>query len=721
MAQVTDELAVSGAASLVERGSYQFWCVEVPTAEKRWYNFYKDGDRVVDRFMLDSNGEHQDKYNILYSSTETMRPSLYAQTPKVQVKTRGRDSTDPMQATIAMAIERMGQYAVEKVNFDAVIESVVMDFCLSGIGAAWVRYDPKFTKDGEDVYVADGMSVDHVHYRDFFTGFGRTWAEVPWVGRRVFFTKKAAALRFGKEKADQLKYTYNKASHAERSDEKESYKHQAIVYELWDKETGKAYWFAKDVGALLDEKIDPLKLEGFFPCPEPVRAVWSTKNFIPKSLYSQYRSQAAQMDAITNRIRMLTDALKVRGVYDGSQTQLGQLLSGSGNKMIPIENMMALIANGGMDKAIQWLPLEHIVQCLSELYKQREILKNEAYEITGFSDIVRGVSKASETLGAQQIKADWATGRLKAMQRQVQRFCRDLIRIMVEVSCEQFSLETVLEYTGVQIPQETPEERQAAIAAMQAGQQPPPSQAQIVQQQAEAVYKILQEQKLRGALLGIETDSTILPDEQKERQDRMEFLGQVGAFLQQAGPMALQFPDMRGLLGAIMMFVIRTFPASRPLEKEFEEFTKKLQQQPATSPDGEQGGGDSGEAAAKSATETAQIKAQSDAQKTAADNQMKKYEIDQKMAVEREKMQRDHEYRMAQLALEREKMGIEKVKLIDGIGAADEAREDAAIARESETAMRRDEQADKMDLEGKKLESQDKALDAKAKAKDKKA
>jgi hypothetical protein len=45
-----------------------------------------------------------------------------------------------------------------------------------------------------------------------------------------------------------------------------------------------------------------------------------------------------------------------------------------------------------------------------ELYKARDIVKKEIYEITGFSDIVRGQSKASETLGAQQIKAGLGVG-----------------------------------------------------------------------------------------------------------------------------------------------------------------------------------------------------------------------------------------------------------------------------------------------------------------------
>ena len=47
------------------------------------------------------------------------------------------------------------------------------------------------------------------------------------------------------------------------------------------------------------------------------------------------------------------------------------------------------------------------------LYQQREQIKAVIYELTGLSDIARGASKASETLGAQQLKSQWGSIRLK--------------------------------------------------------------------------------------------------------------------------------------------------------------------------------------------------------------------------------------------------------------------------------------------------------------------
>jgi hypothetical protein len=181
-----------------------------------------------------------------------------------------------------------------------------------------------------------------------------------------------------------------------------------------------------------------------------------------------------------------------------------------------------------------------------------------------------------------------------------------------------------------------------------------------MQQMFKAVVKMVRSDKLRCAAVGIETDSTILPDEQKERQDRMQFLSSMGAFLQQAGPMAMQFPDMRGLLGGIMMFTLRTFSASRPLEKEFESFQKKLEAMPPTPPPGQ---GDNGQAAAQSAQNIAGIKAQTDTQIAGQQDQTKRYEIDQKAQGEAARYKLDHDYRMAQLQLQSKQVDLERQKL----------------------------------------------------------
>lgn len=692
------------------------WADEITKAEKRFGVFWRAGSNVVDRYRLErENSEadiYQDRYNILYSSTETTKPSLYAQTPKVQATRRHRDRTNETVTAATLLLEVAGQYALEEVDFDGVMKNVVQDYLLPGMGQAWVRYTPQFRRkpgandndEGEEELTFQGMDVDYVHYKDFLTGVGRTWKELPWVARRVYFTYDMAKARFGEEKAKRLKYSFRPEDDGNGNrDFAGNGGWQSIIWEIWDKTNRQVVWYSTDYGPdVLDERKDPLRLKNFFPCPEPIRAVWTTRTFIPKAFYGQYKAQAEELDNITERVRYLTQALRVAGVYDGSQTQLAQLLTGKGNKMIPIEAWAMFAQQGGMRGSIDFFPIKEVAEVLASLLQQRDVVKAEIYEITGFSDIVRGVSKASETLGAQKIKSDWASGRLRDMQKEVQRFCRDIIRIMTEIMSEHFSETSLALYAGFDPPEVTPEEQAAAAQytaqlvqyqaqsaippqpgqqPMQMPQKPPPTAQQQAIQAFQQTVQLLKNEKERCATIGIETDSTIMPDEAAEREDRMAFLASAGAFLQQAGPMALQFPDMRGLLGAILMFVIRTFRASRPLEKEFEEFTKKLAAAPPQNPNGEQTG-DNGEAAAQAQVQGEQLKQQTAQQTAQLDDQTKRYEIDAKIQLEREKMQNEHQYKMAELALREREVRVKEAEL--GI-REQEAVADAQLAQQDQS------------------------------------
>lgn len=737
-AQVVKSQEAKPDAATNRRG---YWDEEIRKGIARYRIFRERGDQVQDRYRLErANGNsdqdlYRDRYNILYSSTETAKPSLYAQTPKVQAQRRHKDRNNDTVLNAVMMLEAAGQYALEEVDFDGVMKNVIQDFLLPGMGVAWVRYAPVFGKrksdndnEADQEYLSfEGMDVDYVHYCDFITGVGRVWKELPWIARRVYFTREKAEARFGKDVANKLQYSFrpnddgngNKAFAGNGG-------FQAIIWEIWDKVNRKVIWYSEDYASDVIEEInDPLHLKDFYPCPEPIRAVWTTRTFIPKAFYSQYKAQAEELDNITERIRWLTQALRVCGVYDSSQPAIGTMLNATGNRLIPVDNWAMFAERGGIKGAIDYFPIKEVSDVLANLLQQREVVKGEIYEITGFSDIVRGVSKASETLGAQQIKNEWAGGRLRDWQKEVQRFCRDIIRIMSEIMAEHFSTDSWALYAGFEPPEITPEEQSAAaqyatqLAQYQQSltliqipgqppvsppQKPPPTMQQVAVQQFEAAVNMLKDERQRCAQIGIETDSTIMPDEIKEREDRMQFLSSAGAFLQQAGPMAMQYPDMRGLLGAIMMFTIRTFRSSRPLEKEFEEFTKKLQSQPPMPAPGQEGkGADNGEAAAQAQVQTEQLKQQGEQAKIQAQQQeasskaeLEKYKIDTEAAIERERMAMEAQYKERELSIKERELALREAEL--GIKVRQ---------TETDTALRADDQVHRQQMDQRQADSGD--------------
>ncbi len=583
------------------------WAGELADAKKRFRTFWEDGDTVVDAYRLQksdgNNAGYKDKYNILYSSTETMRPNLYAASPRTMVKLRSTDTATDIARAGALLLEGCIEYVKQEEDFDEIMNNVVEDYMLPGIGTAWVRYDATFTdatdsagnkipdpsgeKDKYQQVLLDEMvKMEYVYWQDFLVGTARTWSQVPWVAKRLWLTKAAATSRFGAEIANKLSYASRDYGDKRNS---ENVGKTAEAWEIWDKLTGKVYWYAEGVPSLLDTKDDPLRLKNFFPCPRPLRAISNTRTMVPKALYSQYKAQAETLNTQTRRIRLLSEALKVTGIYDGSQKVIADALNpAAGNRMIAVDNWAMMAANK-IEGSVQFFPLDAVASALNELLKAREVCKNEIYEITGFSDIMRGISKASETLGAQNIKSNVASARIRKMQSEVQRFARDMLAMVGEITAEHCSPETIALFSGIGIP--TAEEIQANPDIGQ--------QLKVF----EAATKFIANEAMRVSSIDIETDSTLLNDTEQEREDRAKFLAAAGAFLQQAVPAMEASPELGPLLGDLLMFTVRSFPSSRTIEASFEAVQRKMQQNAA------QGDQDKNGEKAKQATEQARVQA----------------------------------------------------------------------------------------------------------------
>jgi hypothetical protein len=132
--------------------------------------------------------------------------------------------------------------------------------------------------------------------------------------------------------------------------------------------------------------------------------------------------------------------------------------------------------------------------------------------------------------------------------------------------------------------------QQAAARAQQMGQpappppQMPPQLEQMMQQPTiDEVVQLLRNDSIRGFQIDIETDSTIEPDEDAEKQRRMEFVQMIGGFLQQAGAMAQQNPMLVPVMVETLLFAARGFRAGRQLESTLEQVGAQLSEA-ATAP-----------------------------------------------------------------------------------------------------------------------------------------
>ncbi len=656
------------------------------------------------------------KFNVLWSNVQTLKPLLFSRPPKPVVERRHQDR-DPSGRVASQVLERCLSFQIESSKFYDHVAKCVEDYLLPGMGQIWCSYNPSFesveeeegneevtakpsepnyadkiAEDGDgEIYeklAYETICVDYVFYRDFLWGNARTWPEVPWVARRTWLTKSEVEEQYGEEKAKQivLDFTPPRMSTNEVQDDKTvSYFKKAEVWEIWNKSDRKVYIMPPGTpGLMLAVKDDPLKLEDFWPCPEPLFTTQSNETVVPVPDYYEYQDQAQELDDLTNRIAMITTAIRANGVYDASAKGVERLLSeGVDNKLIPVDNWAAFQEKGGSPGVISLIPMQEIMAVLSELYVARENVLNVLYQVTGLSDLVRGMGDPNETATAQRIKGQFASNRLGARQEAVARFCRDVLRIMAEVISEVFTEETLLTMSGLDIqfrddirraqqevpqpapPQLPPEAQQAPPEVQQALMQQAQMQAQQQYQQQVAqagqakqqelmgqfteALRILRNDKLRGFRVDIETDSTIQPDAEQAKQSSTELYTSFLQGLANAAPVLQLAPEMLDPIEQLFMFTFRTYRVGRSaeasVEQAFDKIRQRMEQQKGQQPPNPD-----------------MIKAQAEQQKIAAQVQADKekhaLEMQSKQAdfqLEQQKGQFELEQKRMEMALEAEK------------------------------------------------------------------
>ncbi len=544
-----------------------YWLLEIEAAKKREKTFREEGKRIRD--IYSGEKAQTTPYNVLFANTDTMMPALYSAIPRPVVQRRYKDE-DRVGKAAAKAAERMLEFQLDTniegyETFNEAMKASVLDALLPGRGVTSIKYEAEFTAEGlkrSEIICPQARSWNRVLF-----GYARKWSEMPWVAYEDHITREEAIRLFGEELAAQIKFT--KGESGEGNEEKKSKpkderytgeKRTALVYQIWDRTGGKKIRYVsphyKDGYLKVDD--DTLELTGFFNCPKPMQFIEKTDDPTPTALYTQYENQAKELNSLTVRISRLIEALKVRGLYDAALgDDIENILQAEENTLTPTVKGGGLNA-GGMDKALWFMPLDVIVATIKELYVSREQIKQTIFEIVGIADILRGSSNASETLGAQQIKTQWGTLRLKPKQGEVQRYARDLMRMMVEIASRQYNEQVWARMTG--LPYLTSE--QVAIAQEQAKQQimagAPPEQVQAqLQQQVtwQQVIEVLRDDLQRAFKIDIETNSTLEPEAAEDQKQINELMTALGTFLSGIGPMvqsgALDWKAAQGMMLAI--------------------------------------------------------------------------------------------------------------------------------------------------------------------------
>ena len=80
--------------------------------------------------------------------------------------------------------------------------------------------------------------------------------------------------------------------------------------------------------------------------------------------------KADEIDDLTGRIRHLTKAMKVMGIYAADEPSIERLLKeGNDGVLIPVKNWAAFVEKGGLQGAVQFMPLRDVAGALQQLYQ----------------------------------------------------------------------------------------------------------------------------------------------------------------------------------------------------------------------------------------------------------------------------------------------------------------------------------------------------------------
>jgi hypothetical protein len=555
------------------------WKLELKLADKRERDWRKKAADIYKLYTPDTPATNS--FNIFWANTETLRQSVYNSLPQPDARRRYQDA-DPLGQAVGMVLTRSLEFSQDTYDFDGLLQDDALAMLLAGRAVSRVRYVPDIRTTpaepaGSDAEVETYEEIaweqaicERIQYDDFrILCAAKSWDAVTAIGFRHRMTRQDCIDKFDMEIGNAIKMDAVDDEDVKKASEADADLFKtAEVWEIWDKTAKQVIWISETYPRPCKTQVDPLGLTGFFPVPRPLYAIQNDRSLVPACLYTQYEQQTKELNRISMRINKLVDALRVRGIYDATLGELSQLMKSGDNELIPGQNVTALLERGGLEKAIWMMPIDVAAAVLKELYVQRDATKQIIYEITGVSDIMRSASDPAETYGAQKIKTQWGTQRLQRMQKEVQRYTRDLIRLKAEVISAKFQPETLEQMTLVDLPHQAEVDQQkqmamlqyqqAAQQARQTGQQPPPPPPQQPDPITwEAVVQAMRSDATRTYRIDIETDSTLSATQDSDMQGLKEVLTGLSQIMQGFGPAVQQGAMSVEVLKELMLVVTR--------------------------------------------------------------------------------------------------------------------------------------------------------------------
>lgn len=579
----------------VEMTRGERWKQELTHAKEWLKDWHLQGKEILKRLKdVRPKNSAERRVNLFTSEYLTKRAILYGKTPTVDVSRRWKDAEDDLARVGAEMMSRLlnDDIASGSDGYQRALGYALEDRLAVGMGQGRVRYEAKTEEAAHEAAEArdDGsgrpvgeeqpdvdmrprgqaeaspalvvgelaaappeaiayecVKVDYSFWQDFLWSPCKYWEVARWVAFGNDMGRKALAKRFNKATmptvlvdGSTIPLDATTPPEGRKKDEPEPPWGRARVWEIWDKDEGEVLWVTEN-GTVLEVRKDPYGLRGFFPCPRPLFSLVTTEELIPRPDFVLAEDLYNDLDTLSTRMHLLRTALRVVGFFDSSNTALAELMNDtSENRMIPVQNWAALSEKGGIPGAVQFFPVQEVAAALLALSQEYLALEARLYQVTGWSDILRGQGAATAvTATEQRIKANFGSARVQAIQDDFARFASELQALKYELICNQYEPQEIVRQSNML---RTPD----AAIAFQA--------AQFLKQDSEAFR------------VKVQPETLALSDFSALKEERMEVVAAVGQYISAATPLLQVAPAAGPALLEILKWLVAALRGAGEIE-----------------------------------------------------------------------------------------------------------------------------------------------------------
>ena len=572
-------------------GQYQYWEIELKSSFKRLREWHLEADMIQRRYIDDRTGQAvgagqlaanksdlnasagRFRLNLFHSNTKTITNMLYGKLPRIDVSRTDTSGDDDIARVAAEMMERilrkdLSDHGEEHTQ---IFKAVLADRQLPGLGCARVRYEVETAptklydanapqNDADDVaeqFVGESAPFDYYYWADMAWGWARSFSKLPWIGFRSYLNKDAATKRFGKDVAEKLEYKA-RAVAADKDGVNDptmnSAWQEAEIWEIWDKNKKKVIWLSLGYDKVLDTKKDPLQLSNFYPCPPFFLANPTNALYMPTPDYHMAQDLYNQIDILQTRIAILTEAVKVIGVYDASAEGIKRMFKeGVENDLIPVDNWAMFAEKGGIQGQIDWLPIADVVGALEKLITLRDDTIGLLQQVTGMADVMRGeLTNQYEGVGQTKIKHKFASVRVQALSEEFARFVTDLQQIKAEIICRHFNPETIAKLAHMQFSPDVDKV---------------PAAIELLKQPDQAIVRI-----------DVKSETMAMEDYMQLQEERAAYLAGLSEFLTAAQPLIQQDPRALPFLLQMLKWAMAGFKGASDIEGVLDQAIEVMSQ-----------------------------------------------------------------------------------------------------------------------------------------------